>query len=170
MSSRQGSERKGVRDLRAKIIEGSFQWVVPQSEAFASRFYVLLFKTCPEFQALCEGVPRAELHKTLMSLLTLIVQNQRDPIHLIGISQKVGQQWATYGMTATHYVAVRDTFLAALAEVAEDAWSPVLSGAWSTTLDAVKTAMLIGARQTRTIVNGRKEGLTHCLKVSSACR
>ena len=108
--------------------------------------------------------------KTLMSLLTLIVQHQRDPIHLTGIFQKVGQRWATYGMTATHYVAIKDTLLAALAEVAENAWSPVLSGAWTTALDGVETAMLVGVTRTQTIVDRRKEGLPTCLKMSAACR
>ncbi len=59
----------------------------------------------------------------------------------------LGARHVAYGARPEHYPVVGQALIAAMAEVAGDAWRPGWSAAWAAAFDVVAGAMLDGARE-----------------------
>jgi hemoglobin-like flavoprotein len=65
---------------------------------------------------------------------------------LVPTLRELGARHAGYGARPEHYAVVGDTLIAAMAEVAGDAWRDEYARAWGDALGVVADVMLSGAR------------------------
>lgn len=92
-----------------RLVQSSFQKILPVSETAADLFYRRLFELDPSLRALFKGDMKDQGHK-LMQMIAAAVQGLDKPDTLIPVVQSLGKRHAGYGVQARHY----DTVGAAL--------------------------------------------------------
>jgi hemoglobin-like flavoprotein len=128
------------------LIETSFSALAPRGEELVSAFYDALFEAHPTVRPMFSDDMTAQ-KGALLGALVLTVNNLRKPDVLLPTLRGLGARHAGYGVEEAHYVAVRDTLLGVMAELAGELWSDELAAAWSAALDVVGSTMLEGAAQ-----------------------
>jgi len=98
--------------LNIELLEESFQLVVPNGDAFASRFYERLFQKYPAVQPLFQHVEIKQQKKKLLGSLVLVIQNLRKPEVLQQALMDMGGRYVGYGVQSGHYAAVKENLLA----------------------------------------------------------
>lgn len=126
------------------LVESTFQALRPQGPLLVERFYEALFARHPEVRPMFRADMQPQ-RAALLGALDLAVGNLRNPDALVPALEALGRRHAGYGVQSAHYGVVRDVLLDVLAELAGDAWTDEVQGAWRQTLDLVGTVMLRGA-------------------------
>ena len=130
-------------DLNA--LETSFDAVAPRAEELVETFYARLFATAPAVQPLFAGTDMREQRAKLLATLVLLRKSLRNLDAIVPKLRELGAKHVAYGARAEHYPVVAEVLVAAMADVAGDAWRPEYERAWSAALGVVAGAMLEGA-------------------------
>lgn len=135
--------------LDVKLLRESFDLVATREPEVAMRFYGILFRRYPQVQPLFGRSAQANQAKMLTEMLVAVLDHLEDAQWLQTNLRALGVRHMDYGVTREMYPMVGECLLAALAEVAGDAWTPQLSNAWSEAYDAIVTLMLTPAEGAR---------------------
>ena len=125
-------------------LETSFDLVAPRGDELMDVFYARLFATAPAVEPLFGGADMRRQKAMLLSALVLLRKSLRDLDALVPTLRELGRRHVGYGARPEHYAVVGDTLIAAMAEVAGDAWRDEYTRAWADALSVVAEAMLSG--------------------------
>ena len=124
--------------LNVELLESSFNLVAPKADELMDRFYGRLFNEHPELRPIFPD-DMGDQKKHLATSLATIVQNLRQPEKLTKYLEDLGLRHVQYKVKREHYPVVGQTLLAALAEVAGDAWNAELETAWTDAYGAIQS-------------------------------
>lgn len=139
------SSTQSKASLNVALLEESFSVLAPQGEHIAEKFYKELFHRYPNVKALFAHVSPPEQEKKLLSALTLVVKNLRNPQVLTDTLQQLGKRHKDYGANAGLYKAVCATLLDVLKDTAGSQWTDEIHQAWSDALQSISRTMLNAA-------------------------
>ena len=123
-----------------RLVQSSFQKVIPISETAADLFYRRLFELDPSLRALFKGDMKIQGHK-LMQMIAAAVQGLEKPDVLIPIVQSLGKRHAGYGVQARHYDTVGAALLWTLEQGLGKDFTPETKIAWTETYKLVASTM-----------------------------
>ncbi len=124
--------------LNIDLLESSFGLIAPKADELVDIFYNRLFEDHPEVRPIFPDAME-EQKKHLATALATIVQHLRQPDKLSAYLKELGLRHTRYGVQREHYPVVGQTLLAALAQVAGDAWNAELQQAWSDAYGAIQS-------------------------------
>jgi hemoglobin-like flavoprotein len=133
-------------NLDLDTIETTFDLVAPRGEELMDVFYARLFAAAPAVEPLFAGTDLRRQKAMLLGALVLVRNSLRDMDALIPKLRELGARHVAYGATPEHYIVVGEALIAALAEIAGDAWRPEHELAWGAALAVIAAAMLSGAQ------------------------
>jgi hemoglobin-like flavoprotein len=131
--------------LDVDALETSFDLIAPRGEELMDTFYVRLFAAAPAVVPLFAGADMSRQKSKLLATLVLLRKSLRDLDSLVPKLRELGARHGGYGARPEHYAVVGTVLIAAMAEVAGDAWRPEYERAWAGAFDVVAGAMLKGA-------------------------
>ena len=129
-------------------IRESFDLIAPQADELVSVFYQTLFENNPQLRAMFPA-DMTEQKKKLLGAVGLVVKNVDKLDTIEGALEEMGARHNAYGALDAHYPVVRDTMLAAMAQVAGGAWNQTYHDAWEAGLNAVAGIMVRGAHKAK---------------------
>jgi len=127
-------------------LETSFDLVAPRGDELMDVFYARLFAAAPAVTPLFAATDIRRQKAMLLSALVLVRNSLRDMDALTPKLRELGARHVAYGATPEHYIVVGEALIAALAEIAGDAWRPEHELAWGAALAVIAAAMLSGAQ------------------------
>jgi len=131
-------------DLNLEALETSFDLLAPRGDELMDVFYARLFAAAPAVRPLFPTDMQRQ--KTmLLGALVLLRKSLRDLDAIVPKLRELGARHVAYGTRAEHYPVVGGALIAAMAELAGDAWQPVHERAWSGAFEIVASTMLAGA-------------------------
>ena len=130
------------RDLDIAALETSFALIAPKAEELVARFYSELFCRHPAVESLFVDTDMQAQQDKLLAALKLVVENIRHPAKLLPVLRELGQRHEAYGASPAHYVAVAETLLDVMGDIAGDAWTTQIRDAWSGALGLIADVML----------------------------
>ncbi|MET9803033.1 globin domain-containing protein [Streptomyces sp. NPDC006368] len=128
----------------AALIRAGLTVIEAQAEEMAVYFYAILFMRHPEVRGLFPrdmDVQRDRLLRALLRIVDLVDH----PDHLVRFCSRLGRDHRKFGTHHTHYAAVGECLLDALARFAGPAWSAELAGAWQRAYAAASRTMMLAA-------------------------
>jgi len=132
------------------LVQSSFDRVVPELPALATRFYQELFGRNPALRPLF--TTDLDLQKVRFAeKLTEIVRAIPRLDDLLGHTRALGARHAGYGVRAVDYRTVGDSLLGALAAVLGDSFDAPTRDAWVIAYNLMAETMLEGAASARPI-------------------
>jgi hemoglobin-like flavoprotein len=131
--------------LDLEALETSFDLVAPRGTELMDAFYSRLFAAAPAVEPLFAGTDLRKQKGMLLRLLGLLRRSLRDLDSIVPLLHDLGARHVGYGARPEHYPVVGSVLIAAMAEVAGDAWEPRFERAWAAAFDVVAGAMLEGA-------------------------
>lgn len=135
-----------VNEATIQRLENSFKLLAPQGEELVDRFYANLFARHPGVRPMFPANMKDQKSKLLASLV-LVIKNLRNPEVLGEAVLGLGGKHEGYGAKPEHYIAVRDTLLDVMEQMAGDTWSQTLTNDWKGALDFIAETMLEGQKQ-----------------------
>lgn len=123
-----------------RLVQSSFQKVIPISETAADLFYRRLFELDPSLRALFKGDMKTQGQK-LMQMIAAAVQGLDKPDTLIPIVQSLGKRHAGYGVQTHHYDTVGAALLWTLEQGLGKDFTPETKSAWTETYKLVAGTM-----------------------------
>jgi hemoglobin-like flavoprotein len=127
-----------------EALETSFDLVAPHGDQLMEIFYARLFAAAPPVRALFGDDMRPQQAK-LLAALVLVRKSLRDLDRILPTLRALGAKHVRYGAEPGHYGVVAAALIAAMAEVAGDAWDPRYETAWSEALGFIAAVMIDGA-------------------------
>jgi methyl-accepting chemotaxis protein len=131
--------------LDLDALETSFDLVAPRADTLMDVFYARLFAAAPAVKPLFAGTDLARQKSMLLSTLVLLRKSLRNLDGIVPALRSLGARHVAYGARPEHYPVVGQVLIAAMAEVAGDAWRPDYERAWAAAFDVVAGAMIDGA-------------------------
>jgi hemoglobin-like flavoprotein len=131
--------------LDIDALETSFDLLAPRGEELVDTFYARLFAAAPSVEPLFAGADMRRQKAKLLATLVLVRNSLRDLDALVPKLRELGERHGAYGAQAEHYPVVGAALIAAMAELAGDAWRPEYEHAWTEAFVIVAGAMLEGA-------------------------
>lgn len=132
--------------LDPTILRASFELVIDRRPDLTLRFYEILFERYPDLQRLFSR-DRTAQSKMLAGAIAAVLDHLEDAPWLQQTLGALGAKHVGYGVTDEMYSMVGDALLATLAEVAAEAWTPVVAEQWTLAFGAIASMMQAGARQ-----------------------
>ncbi|MET9516195.1 globin domain-containing protein [Streptomyces sp. NPDC002994] len=111
-----------------------------------SYFYALLFTRYPELRALFPAAMDTQRDRLLKALLTAAEHIDNKPV-LTEYLRNLGRGHRKYGTQASHYPAVGEALLGALARYATSTWDDESEAAWIRTYTAISQIMIDAAAE-----------------------
>lgn len=132
--------------LDPAILRSSFELVIDRAPDLTLRFYEILFVKYPQLQRLFSR-DRTAQSKMLAGAISAVLEHLEDAPWLVSTLGGLGAKHVSYGVTDEMYDMVGDALLATLAEVAAEAWTPVVAEQWTMAYGAIASMMQAGARE-----------------------
>jgi hemoglobin-like flavoprotein len=132
--------------LDPTILRSSFELVVDRRPDLTMRFYEILFERYPELRSLFSR-DRAAQAQMLAQAIGAVLDHLEDAPWLASTLAGLGRKHVAYGVTDAMYDQVGDALLATLAEVAAEAWTPVVAGQWTLAYGTIASLMKSGAHE-----------------------
>jgi methyl-accepting chemotaxis protein len=136
-------------NLDVDALETSFDLLAPRGEELVDTFYARLFAAAPAVEPLFAGADMRRQKTKLLSTLVLLRRSLRSLDSLVPKLRELGARHVAYGAQAEHYPVVGAALIAAMAELAGDAWRPEYERAWSDAFSVVAGVMLDGQAAVR---------------------
>ena len=133
--------------LAPDALETSFDLIAPRGDELMEIFYARLFAAAPAVQPLFAGTDLRRQRAMLLGALVLVRKSLRNLDAIVPKLRELGARHVAYGAEPAHYPVVAEVLIAAMAEVAGDAWRPAYARAWADALGVVAGAMLDGAAE-----------------------
>jgi hemoglobin-like flavoprotein len=125
---------------QVKLVQDSFQKVVPIADTAADLFYDRLFTIAPEVRPLFPEDLK-EQKKKLMQMLATAVTNLHQVEKILPAVQDLGKRHVAYGVTAKHYEPVGAALLWTLEQGLGPDFTPPVKDAWTQTYLTVAGVM-----------------------------
>jgi methyl-accepting chemotaxis protein len=132
--------------LDIDALETSFDLLAPRGEELVETFYARLFERAPAVRPLFGSDLRRQ-RAMLLQALVMVRRSLRDLDALVPGLHRLGARHVAYGARPEHYPVVAEALIAAMAELAGDAWSDRYALAWEQGLAVIAGAMLDGAAE-----------------------
>jgi methyl-accepting chemotaxis protein len=132
--------------LDIDALETSFDLLAPRGEELVETFYARLFERAPAVRPLFGSDLRRQ-RAMLLQALVMVRRSLRDLAALVPVLHRLGARHVAYGARPEHYPVVAEALIAAMAELAGDAWSDRYALAWEQGLAVIAGAMLEGAAE-----------------------
>ena len=130
--------------LDSSLLQSSFDLVLERQPRMTARFYELLFQRYPQVRPLF-GRDQTLQGAMLQSALASVLERLDDAPWLAATLGAMGRKHIDYGVTREMYGYVGECWLATLAEIAAEAWTPELEAQWLEAYWAIASLMLAGA-------------------------
>jgi hemoglobin-like flavoprotein len=131
--------------LDPDVLRQSFDLVIDRRPDLTIRFYEILFERYPQLQRMFSR-DRTAQSKMLAQAIAAVLDHLEDAPWLAQTLGALGAKHVQYGVTAEMYDMVGDALLATFAEVAAEAWTPVVAAQWTAAYGAIASLMQAGAR------------------------
>ncbi len=131
---------------QVKLVQDSFQKVVPIADTAADLFYGRLFEIAPEVRPLFP-TDLSEQKGKLMGMLSTAVSNLHQVETIIPAVQDLGRRHVGYGVTAEQYKPVGEALIWTLEKGLGDAFTPDVKDAWVTTYTTLEKVMTDAAAE-----------------------
>lgn len=139
---------------QVKLVQDSFQKVVPIAGTAADLFYDRLFTIAPEVRPLFPD-DLAEQKKKLMQMLVTAITNLHQVEKIIPAVEDLGRRHVAYGVTPKHYEPVGAALLWTLEQGLGKDFTPKVKEAWTETYMTVAGAMTKAAEAVPTKLEKR---------------
>lgn len=96
---------------QVELVERSFEKIKPRAAEFSASFYQNLFRSNPKLRAMFKETDMEKQQQKLVSALVLLVENVRDPDHLVPMLRDLGARHQGYGVIEKHDPAVGGALL-----------------------------------------------------------
>src|SRR4051794_20824680 len=116
--------------LNVPVLRSSLEIVVERQPQFTPRFYEILFARYPQVRPLFGRNSQANQAKMLQDAIVAVMDHVEDASWLGSTLGAMGAKHLGYGVEDGMYPWVGECLIAALAEVAADAWTPEVNSAW----------------------------------------
>lgn len=133
-----------------KIVQNSWDKVIPIAATAADLFYARLFEINPETEKLFGNTDLAKQKRKLLQTLTETVASLDRFADLKSQLATLGRGHAGYGVTPTHYTNVGSALLWTLEQGLGEAWTKEVKEAWELAYDTIATQMQEGANSAST--------------------
>jgi methyl-accepting chemotaxis protein len=131
--------------LDLPALETSFDLVAPRGDELMDAFYARLFSAAPSVRPLFAGTDMRRQKGMLLGALVLLRKSLRDLDRIVPALRDLGARHVAYGARPEHYPVVGEALIAAMAEIAGDAWRAEYTAAWAAAFAVVAGAMIAGA-------------------------
>jgi len=125
-------------------LETSFGAIAGRADLLVELFYERLFRRAPTVRPLFPA-DMADQRRKLVETLAFVVQHLRSPDEVLPRLRALGASHLKYGARPEHYPVVCEELVAAMGEVAGDAWDAEIERDWKNALHLVSAAMLAAA-------------------------
>jgi NAD(P)H-flavin reductase len=139
-----GSEAERAAD--SELIRASMAELERSSEAATAYFYALLFVQHPHLREMFPAAMDSQRDRLFRALLTA-VRLYDDGKVLADYLGNLGRGHRKYGTQPTHYPAVGECLMAALARYAPNSWGPRTEAAWVRAYTAISQMMIDAAAE-----------------------
>jgi len=129
-----------------KLVQSTFQKVVPIAEDAAAMFYARLFELNPKLKALFKGEMVGQ-GKKLMAMLATAVNGLDKLDEIVPAVRKLGVQHIAYGVKEQDYDTVGEALLWTLGQGLGDAFTPEVKTAWTEAYVLLATTMKDAAKE-----------------------
>ena len=140
-----------------KLVQGSFEKVVPIADTAAGLFYARLFELDPALKPLFKG-DMVEQGRKLMQMIGVAVKSLDRLDQVMPAVRAMGARHVAYGVRDEHYDTVGSALLWTLKKGLGDGFTPETEAAWAevyTTLAGVMKDAQAAATQTEAVALSR---------------
>lgn len=138
---------------QVKLVQSSFEKVVPIAPQAADIFYARLFEIAPEVRKLFPE-DLTEQKGKLMSMLTTAVTNLHQVEKIIPAVEDLGRRHVDYGVTADQYKPVGEALIYTLDKGLGEDFTPEVKDAWVATYTTVQSVMTEAAANVKPAKKG----------------
>ena len=114
-----------------RLVQATWQQVVPIADTAAVLFYRRLFEIDPAARKLFRATDMAEQRRKLLQVLGVAIRGLDNVDGLISTVEDLGRRHVGYGVTDAHYDSVGAALLWALEQGLAGAWTPAAASAWT---------------------------------------
>ncbi len=129
-----------------KLVQDSFEQVVPIAEQAAAMFYGRLFDIDPELRSLFK-TDLNEQGRKLMAMIRTAVNGLNNLDEIVPAVQALGRRHVEYGVAAADYDSVGEALLWTLEQGLGEVFTPEVKEAWTQTYELLAGAMKDAAAQ-----------------------
>jgi len=130
---------------RKRLVQTSWEAIVPDHDRAAARFYERLFENDAGARALFANTNMVEQRVKFVNMVGEIIRNLDLPEELIPTLSALGRRHVDYGVRPIHYDRVREALFAALAMELGDGFTTDVRDAWEEAYALLASVMLRGA-------------------------
>ncbi|MEY2818504.1 MAG: globin family protein [Chloroflexota bacterium] len=124
-----------------KLVQETWEKVVPIAETAAELFYGRLFEIDPELKPLFKQTDMKEQKMKLLQMLGMAVKGLDNLEQLVPAVENLGRRHVGYGVKDSHYDTVGDALLWTLEKGLGEAFTPEVMEAWTQTYITLATVM-----------------------------
>lgn len=129
------------------LLRSSFALVTERAPDITLRFYDVLFARYPQVKPMFGRNSIDKQAEMLTGALVAVIDHLEDAAWLETTLRGLGAKHVDYGVREEMYPWVGECLVAALADVAGDAWTPDVAQAWTDAFGAISGLMMDGARE-----------------------
>lgn len=129
-----------------KLVQDSFEQLVPIAEQAAAMFYGRLFDIDPELRSMFRA-DLSEQGRKLMTMIRTAVNGLNNLDEIVPAVQALGRRHVEYGVLPADYDSVGEALLWTLKQGLGDAFTPEVKEAWTLTYELLAGAMKDAAAQ-----------------------
>ncbi len=138
---------------QVKLVQSSFEKVVPIAGTAGDLFYDKLFEIAPETRKLFPD-DLSDQKEKLISMLSTAVNNLHQIETIVPAVQDLGRRHVDYGVTAEQYKPVGAALIWTLEQGLGDAFTPDVKEAWVTTYNTLESVMTEAAAEVKPAKKG----------------
>lgn len=124
-----------------KLVQETWEKVVPIADTAADLFYGRLFEIDPELKPLFKSADMKEQSRKLMQMLGMAVKGLDNLDQLIPAVENLGRRHVGYGVKDSHYDTVGDALLWTLEKGLGEDFTPEVLDAWAQTYIVLASVM-----------------------------
>ncbi|HNM38249.1 MAG TPA: globin family protein, partial [Anaerolineales bacterium] len=124
-----------------RLVQETWEKVVPIAETAAELFYGRLFEIDPELKPLFKNADMKEQKMKLLQMLGMAVKGLDNLDQLVPAVENLGRRHVGYGVKDSHYDTVGDALLWTLEKGLGEDFTPEVMEAWTETYVTLATVM-----------------------------
>ncbi len=129
-----------LTEQQIKLVQESWDKVVPIQETAAELFYGQLFEIAPEVKPLFKGDMKSQGRK-LMTMLNTAVKSLNNLEKIVPVVQESGRKHVGYGVKDEHYEKVAEALLWTLGKGLGEGFTEEVKDAWVAVYTLLATVM-----------------------------
>ncbi len=132
---------------QTRIVQTTWQNLVPVADVAARLFYGRLFELDPALRQLFHGVDLEVQQNSLTNVLAHVIGHLDNLDALVPDIQALGRRHAGYGVTDEHYEVVGAALIWTLEQGLRPNWTPEVKAAWTAAYTLLSNVMRQAAHQ-----------------------